>query len=307
MYTTPAASDAGPLSPQRPRTTWRCEPHSTGCCSTATPTWRTGRAASRCWTRRCRCCRGPHTACESPPPAPPGDPDTRTPRGQAPPSRPTAGPPTYLLPQRRFPTEDSTQEGWGRKRTHKLKNECKGHNRKLKDSSSALFCLRKQETEALGSGCTRHTYTFYRLTRELISLLLFSSLIFKHMVIVKARLGQNFTMEIQKFKDDSEEYLAHMWHRLALNSKSVHGELTCYHNAIQALQVGLRRLQRGPSGVAGRRSPGGGPARQGHTQPVFWHGGTRPLCVAAMSRSGVGDRGRRSRDGAWNFLRTKKP
>ncbi|KAM8780319.1 LOW QUALITY PROTEIN: cilia- and flagella-associated protein 46 [Rhynchonycteris naso] len=61
-------------------------------------------------------------------------------------------------------------------------------------------------------------------------------LIFKHMVIVKARLGQNFTMEMQKFKDESEDYLAHMWHRLALNSKSVHGQLTCYHNAIQALQ-----------------------------------------------------------------------
>ncbi|XP_057591801.1 cilia- and flagella-associated protein 46 [Hippopotamus amphibius kiboko] len=61
-------------------------------------------------------------------------------------------------------------------------------------------------------------------------------LIFKHMVIVKARLGQNFTMEIQKFRDQSESYLAHMWRRLAHNSKSVHGELTCYHNAIQALQ-----------------------------------------------------------------------
>ncbi|XP_023564812.1 cilia- and flagella-associated protein 46 [Octodon degus] len=61
-------------------------------------------------------------------------------------------------------------------------------------------------------------------------------LIFKHMIIVKAKLGQNFTMEIQKFKDESEDYLAHMWHRLALNSKNVHGELTCYHNAIQALQ-----------------------------------------------------------------------
>nr|XP_023417215.1 cilia- and flagella-associated protein 46 isoform X2 [Cavia porcellus] len=61
-------------------------------------------------------------------------------------------------------------------------------------------------------------------------------LIFKHMVIVKAKLGQNFTMEIQKFKDESEDYLAHMWHRLALNSKNVCGELTCYHNAIQALQ-----------------------------------------------------------------------
>ncbi|XP_059947631.1 cilia- and flagella-associated protein 46 [Mesoplodon densirostris] len=61
-------------------------------------------------------------------------------------------------------------------------------------------------------------------------------LIFKHMVIVKARLGQNFMMEIQKFKDQSEEYLAHMWQRLALNSKSVSGELMCYHHAIQALQ-----------------------------------------------------------------------
>ncbi|XP_010857855.1 PREDICTED: protein CFAP46, partial [Bison bison bison] len=61
-------------------------------------------------------------------------------------------------------------------------------------------------------------------------------LIFKHMVIVKAKLGQSFLMEIQKFRDQSEEYLALMWQRLALNSKSVHGELACYHNAIQALQ-----------------------------------------------------------------------
>lgn len=57
------------------------------------------------------------------------------------------------------------------------------------------------------------------------------------MVLVKARLGLNYTMEIQKFKDESEDYVAHMWHRLALNSKNVYGELTCYQNAIQALQV----------------------------------------------------------------------
>ncbi|KAI5270262.1 Cilia- And Flagella-Associated Protein 46 [Manis pentadactyla] len=61
-------------------------------------------------------------------------------------------------------------------------------------------------------------------------------LIFKHMVTVKAKLGQDFTMEIQKFKDESEDYLAHMWHGLALNSKTVSGELCCYQNAIQALQ-----------------------------------------------------------------------
>ncbi|KAK7804541.1 hypothetical protein U0070_002598 [Myodes glareolus] len=61
-------------------------------------------------------------------------------------------------------------------------------------------------------------------------------LIFKHMVIVKAKLGQNFSMEIQKFKDESEDYLAHMWYRLAQNSSNICGELTCYQNAIQALQ-----------------------------------------------------------------------
>uniref|UniRef100_G1QN87 Cilia and flagella associated protein 46 n=1 Tax=Nomascus leucogenys TaxID=61853 RepID=G1QN87_NOMLE len=61
-------------------------------------------------------------------------------------------------------------------------------------------------------------------------------LIFKHMVIVKAKLGQNFSMEIQKFKAESEDYLARMWHRLALNSPSVSGKLACYNSAIQALQ-----------------------------------------------------------------------
>lgn len=62
------------------------------------------------------------------------------------------------------------------------------------------------------------------------------------MVTVKAKLGQNFTMEIQKFKDESEDYLALMWHGLALNSKTVSGELYCYQNAIQVLQVRQRGL-----------------------------------------------------------------
>nr|XP_021521808.1 cilia- and flagella-associated protein 46 isoform X1 [Aotus nancymaae] len=62
-------------------------------------------------------------------------------------------------------------------------------------------------------------------------------LIFKHMIIVKAKLGQNFSMEIQKFKAESEDYVAGMWRRLALNSRSVSAELACYHSAIQALQV----------------------------------------------------------------------
>ncbi|XP_074153317.1 cilia- and flagella-associated protein 46 [Sminthopsis crassicaudata] len=61
-------------------------------------------------------------------------------------------------------------------------------------------------------------------------------LIFKHMVMVKAKLGQNFSMEIQKFKDASEDFLSHMWRLLAFSSKDLLGSLHCYYNAIHALQ-----------------------------------------------------------------------
>lgn len=47
-----------------------------------------------------------------------------------------------------------------------------------------------------------------------------------------------------------------MWQRLALNSKSVHSELTCYHNAIQALQAGGARLREPARGLGRRRRLG---------------------------------------------------
>lgn len=81
------------------------------------------------------------------------------------------------------------------------------------------------------------------------------------MVIVKAKLGQNFTMEIQKFKDESEDYLACMWHRLARNSKTVHGQLTCYENAIQALQVSPTRAWPGHTQRRPTRGLWPGPGR----------------------------------------------
>ncbi|XP_067156500.1 cilia- and flagella-associated protein 46 [Apteryx mantelli] len=61
-------------------------------------------------------------------------------------------------------------------------------------------------------------------------------LIFKHMVIVKARLGCNFMMDIQKFRDESEDYLSLMWHHLVTVSRSIVGQLNCFQNAIDALQ-----------------------------------------------------------------------
>lgn len=168
--------------------------------------------------------------------------------------------------------------------------------------SSVLSRLSRREK--LRSGRVLHN----QLTQELVFLLLFSSLIFKHMVIVKAKLGQNFTMEIQKFRDESEDYLAHMWHRLALNSKSVYGELTCYHSAIQALQVGPRRLQRGPRGRLGGAPWEGAQRVMGTRGPSSGTEGLGPVCSSgAMSCSGAGDRGRRPRDSVRISLRAKKP
>lgn len=62
-------------------------------------------------------------------------------------------------------------------------------------------------------------------------------LIFKHLVVVKAKLGLNVTQSIQKFKDESEDYVAHMWRRVALCSKGLSNQLTAYQNAIEALNV----------------------------------------------------------------------
>ncbi|XP_059677369.1 cilia- and flagella-associated protein 46 [Gavia stellata] len=61
-------------------------------------------------------------------------------------------------------------------------------------------------------------------------------LIFKHMATVKAGLGCNFMMDIQKFRDESEDYLSHMWRHLVTVSRSIAGQLSCFQNAITALQ-----------------------------------------------------------------------
>ncbi|XP_030058854.1 cilia- and flagella-associated protein 46 [Microcaecilia unicolor] len=60
--------------------------------------------------------------------------------------------------------------------------------------------------------------------------------IFKHRVLVKARLGQNFIMDIQKFKDESEDTVSYMWRKVALTSRDTMEQLLCYKNAIEALQ-----------------------------------------------------------------------
>ncbi|XP_073402610.1 cilia- and flagella-associated protein 46 [Dendrobates tinctorius] len=60
--------------------------------------------------------------------------------------------------------------------------------------------------------------------------------LFKHRVLVKARLGRNFFLDIQKFKDEREDYVSYIWHCVALACKTVPDQLACYMNAVDALQ-----------------------------------------------------------------------
>ncbi|KAM3912864.1 cilia- and flagella-associated protein 46 [Leptodactylus fuscus] len=61
-------------------------------------------------------------------------------------------------------------------------------------------------------------------------------ILFKHRVLVKARLGQNFFMDIQKFKNESEDYVSYIWHQVALTCKNSRDRLACYMNVVDVLQ-----------------------------------------------------------------------
>ncbi|KAG2462207.1 CFA46 protein, partial [Polypterus senegalus] len=63
--------------------------------------------------------------------------------------------------------------------------------------------------------------------------------LFKHRAIVKARLGQNTMMDMQKLRNETEDYISYMWSRLADCSKETADKLSCYQNAIGSLKVSL--------------------------------------------------------------------
>ncbi|CAN8215744.1 unnamed protein product [Coccothraustes coccothraustes] len=61
-------------------------------------------------------------------------------------------------------------------------------------------------------------------------------LIFKLMATVRAGSGCNFMMAIQKASHESEDYLSHVWRHLVTVSRSTVAQLSCFQNAITALQ-----------------------------------------------------------------------
>ncbi|KAG8435302.1 hypothetical protein GDO86_013309 [Hymenochirus boettgeri] len=60
--------------------------------------------------------------------------------------------------------------------------------------------------------------------------------LFKHRLLVKAKLGYSFFMDILKFKDENEDYLSYIWHHVSQTTSNTSEQLTCYQNAIDALQ-----------------------------------------------------------------------
>ncbi|XP_067908773.1 cilia- and flagella-associated protein 46 [Heterodontus francisci] len=61
-------------------------------------------------------------------------------------------------------------------------------------------------------------------------------LLFKHRIMVNTRLGRSISMDMQKLKDESEDDVSYMWHRVAIFSKEIVDQLTCYQNSIDALK-----------------------------------------------------------------------
>ncbi|XP_067858761.1 cilia- and flagella-associated protein 46 [Heptranchias perlo] len=61
-------------------------------------------------------------------------------------------------------------------------------------------------------------------------------LLFKHRIMVNTCLGRSIKMDMQKLKDESEDYVSYMWHRVANVSKEIADQLTYYQNGIDALK-----------------------------------------------------------------------
>ncbi|KAF7668645.1 hypothetical protein LDENG_00299490 [Lucifuga dentata] len=59
--------------------------------------------------------------------------------------------------------------------------------------------------------------------------------LFKHRILVKARLGENVLMDMQRFQEEGELCCSRMWHQVALCAGNLNQQLTCYQNAITTL------------------------------------------------------------------------
>ncbi|XP_029377626.1 cilia- and flagella-associated protein 46 [Echeneis naucrates] len=66
----------------------------------------------------------------------------------------------------------------------------------------------------------------------------------KKMILVKAKLGESITMEMQKIQDEGEQCCSSMWHQVALCAGNVPQQLTAYQNSVTSLLSTENQWQR---------------------------------------------------------------
>ncbi|KAM3842817.1 cilia- and flagella-associated protein 46 [Diretmus argenteus] len=68
--------------------------------------------------------------------------------------------------------------------------------------------------------------------------------LFKHRVLVRARLGESVLMDMQRFQDEGECCCSHMWRQVALCAGDINQQLACYQNSITSLSSAESQWQK---------------------------------------------------------------
>lgn len=67
--------------------------------------------------------------------------------------------------------------------------------------------------------------------------LCFTRPLLKQRILVKAQLGENVLMDMQKLQDEDEQCCSSMWHQVALCAGNITQQLTCYQKSITSVLV----------------------------------------------------------------------
>lgn len=59
----------------------------------------------------------------------------------------------------------------------------------------------------------------------------------KQRILLKARLGESISLNMQKLQNEGEQCCSFMWHQMALSVSGVDQQLACYQKSITSLVV----------------------------------------------------------------------
>lgn len=59
----------------------------------------------------------------------------------------------------------------------------------------------------------------------------------KQRILLKARLGENISLNMQKLQNEGEQCCSFIWHQMALSVSDMNQQLACYQKSITSLVV----------------------------------------------------------------------